>query len=248
MRGAALAALLHLGALVRCASKSEWVYAHEPGDYGVHAAQEETWGGTCASGRHQSPIDVQTGLVADGGASLDGGIEPHLETVPMMLINNGHAFQLHKTEPGYHPDPEGTDTALGRTSKGHTFLRGQRYNFYQVHWHAPSENTIDGKLYAMEAHFVHQLDDSEWGGDGSLVGTLVRIPHLHPRPPPRARAELGLRHAAGQPRRARCDVRALRRVQRAARSVLGPLPSRRLGRRGGAHEGRDHRSAGARSP
>ena len=68
MRGVALAALLHLGALVRCASKSEWVYAHDPGDYGVHAAQEETWGGTCASGRHQSPIDVQTGLVADGGA------------------------------------------------------------------------------------------------------------------------------------------------------------------------------------
>jgi hypothetical protein len=27
-----------------------------------------------------------------------------------------------------------------------------------VHWHTPSENTVDGKHFALEAHFVHQLD------------------------------------------------------------------------------------------
>ena len=38
-----------------------------------------------------------------------------------------------------------------------------------MHWHAPSENRVDGKQYAMEAHYVHQLDDP------SLVGTNERL-------------------------------------------------------------------------
>ena len=34
----------------------------------------------------------------------------------------------------------------------------------QVHWHAPSENTVDGTSFPLEAHFVHQLDDPTNGG------------------------------------------------------------------------------------
>ena len=45
----------------------------------------------------------------------------------------------------------------------------------QVHWHTPSENSVDGELFALEAHFVHQLDDSEWLGDKSLIGTFEHL-------------------------------------------------------------------------
>ena len=43
-------------------------------------------------------------------------------------------------------------------------INGAKYNFYQVHWHTPSENTVDGVEYPLEAHFVHQLDDPTNGG------------------------------------------------------------------------------------
>jgi carbonic anhydrase len=48
-------------------------------------------------------------------------------------------------------------------------INGAQYNFYQVHWHTPSENTIDGTEFPLEAHFVHQLDDP------ALVGGYHRL-------------------------------------------------------------------------
>merc|ERR1711871_1766976 len=53
-----------------------------------------------------------------------------------------------------------------------------KYNFYQVHWHTPSENTVDGQSFPLEAHFVHQLSDDPDGagiGSGSVVGTYHRL-------------------------------------------------------------------------
>jgi len=79
----------------------------------------------------------------------------------------GHGFQIFETSPDHHK-ADGTKEAEfspSSTPKGSSVINGAKYNFYQVHWHTPSENTIDGKSFAMEAHFVHQLDDA------NLVGT-----------------------------------------------------------------------------
>merc|ERR1719183_1877784 len=54
-------------------------------------------------------------------------------------------------------------TAAGQP-KGYSMINGAKYNFYQVHWHTPSENTVDGVSFPLEAHFVHQLDDPTNGG------------------------------------------------------------------------------------
>ena len=50
-------------------------------------------------------------------------------------FNTGHYFELDKNEP---------DTA----TKGFSQILNERYNFYQVHWHAPSENRVDGEQLA----------------------------------------------------------------------------------------------------
>lgn len=56
--------------------------------------------------------------------------------------------------------------------KGYSIIGNATYNFYQLHWHTPSENTIDGEHFAMEAHFVHQLNDSNLVGTTRHVGVI----------------------------------------------------------------------------
>ena len=102
------------------------------------------WAPTCITGRSQSPIDIVTANVATATV-LDGGILTSFAASRLVPSNMGHNFQLTNTVEGPH-----------------AMLRGEKSVFAQAHWHAPSENTIDGKQAAMEAHFVFQYDDPMW--------------------------------------------------------------------------------------
>eukprot|EP00965_Chrysotila_dentata_P112282 3712013-Pleurochrysis_carterae.AAC.2 len=42
------------------AEAAEWVYANPGAVAANRAAQEATWGGLCATGREQSPINIDT--------------------------------------------------------------------------------------------------------------------------------------------------------------------------------------------
>lgn len=44
-----------------------------------------------------------------------------------------------------------------------------KYKLIQVHFHRPSEHTIGGRSFAMEAHFVHRAD----GGTLAAVCVLM---------------------------------------------------------------------------
>jgi len=150
---------------------SGWVYANAGETAATSAAQAATWGGLCVSGQEQSPINVVT---KDAVKTAMPVIETKIDTVATYVKNTGHGFQLFETAPGSHNynssmagEVSEVDSIGG--SKGYSIIGGSKYNFYQVHWHTPSENTIDGQFFALEAHFVHQLDDP------ALHGTYHRL-------------------------------------------------------------------------
>ena len=127
--------------------------------YSDAEVQKKTWAWapTCGSGRYQTPIDIRTGDVATAPA-LDGGLSVHVAESLLTPLNTGHNFQL-------------TNTASGP----HAMLRGQRFNFAQVHFHTPSENTIDGRQFALEAHYVFQVPGEPYAGTTNglaVVGIL----------------------------------------------------------------------------
>ena len=124
-----------------------WSYAGAEGP--------EHWGDlspsfeACKSGRMQSPIDIApeaTGL-AVGAPSHDFA---YRET-PLRILHNGHTVQLN-----YAPGSIMT-------------VQGQAYELLQFHFHAPSEHTVGGQAFPMEAHFVHM--DSH--GGLAVVGVLI---------------------------------------------------------------------------
>lgn len=128
--------------IVLAAGTAHWGYSgHEgPEHWGELAAEFAT----CASGRNQSPIDV-VGMV-DGDLPA---IEISYRAGGSEIVDNGHTIQVN-----YAPG--------SRIS-----VDGHRFELKQFHFHSPSENTIEGRAYPMEGHFVHA------DADGNLAVIAV---------------------------------------------------------------------------
>jgi carbonic anhydrase len=45
------------------------------------------------------------------------------------------------------------------------------YRLKQMHWHSPSEHTINGRRFPVELHMVHASDD----GNATVVAMLYRF-------------------------------------------------------------------------
>ncbi len=122
----------------------EWGYEADDGP--------AMWGGlstdydVCTTGARQSPIDLSpvapTELPPLTFDYQDSAIE---------LENNGHTVQAN-----YDP---GSGIDLG----------GQRFVLRQLHFHTPSEHTLEGRSFPAEAHFVHESS----AGDLVVVGALL---------------------------------------------------------------------------
>jgi carbonic anhydrase len=99
----------------------------------------EHWGElakTCSTGTRQSPVFLSTrGAITRGThAKLDIG----WGKVSGEAVDNGHTIQVSV--------PPGNFLTYGK----------QRYELQQLHFHVPSEHSIDGEHSAMEVHFVHK--------------------------------------------------------------------------------------------
>lgn len=93
--------------------------------------------GQCA-GSNQSPVDLR-GMVEAKLAPLAF----HYQAGGKTVVNNGHTVQV-----GYAP---------GSTLQ----VDGISFELKQFHFHAPSENHIEGKSYPLEGHLVHVSSKGE---------------------------------------------------------------------------------------
>lgn len=106
----------------------------------------------CRDGRQQSPIDLNSpSVVADVPVFAD------YREGPLNLANLGKTVQANFESGSY------------LSSSGHV------YGLIQVHFHTPSEHTIDGEAFPLVAHFVHA------NGDGQLavLGVLFEEGDAH---------------------------------------------------------------------
>jgi carbonic anhydrase len=107
----------------------------------------------CGTGHQQSPIDLVTSAAPApaGAASLPARFDRgDLRTVRVDIVNNGHTVQV--------------DTV----GSGVLVIGKERYVLQQFHFHTPSEHTVDGRSFPLEAHFVHKAPS----GKLAVVGLL----------------------------------------------------------------------------
>jgi carbonic anhydrase len=122
---------------------SQWTYE------GV--AGPELWGvlspdyAVCANGRRQSPIDLSEAFAVD--------LEPiqfHYESAPFRVVDASRYLQL---------------AVYG----GSMQTLGKDYRLTHVRFHTPSEFTVNGKTFDMEAQLVHTAEDGKF----SIVSILL---------------------------------------------------------------------------
>jgi carbonic anhydrase len=93
----------------------------------------------CNNGKNQSPVNITK--TVDG--KLPGIPYNYNILVADKIINNGHTIQV--------------DIRSG----GEIKVDGKEYKLKQFHFHTPSENTIKGKAFPLEIHFVHASEEGK---------------------------------------------------------------------------------------
>ena len=110
-------------------------YAHwsYDGDEGQHnwASLDERFE-MCEKGLNQSPINISTPIDANLSPLIFEG-----NAKAKTFVNNGHTVQANFENGNY------------------LTIENKKYELKQIHFHTPSENHIDGKVFPMEAHLVH---------------------------------------------------------------------------------------------
>ncbi|XP_073013563.1 alpha carbonic anhydrase 1, chloroplastic-like [Typha latifolia] len=111
----------------------------------------------CTKGKQQSPIDI-----ANDGVSYDPELESltrDYDSANATLVDNGINIGLR-----FH------DTV------GEVVVNGKNYTLKQLHWHSPSEHTINGQRFPVELHLVHISED----GNITVVAILYKYGHADP--------------------------------------------------------------------
>ncbi|GAB1621248.1 carbonic anhydrase family protein [Agarivorans albus] len=134
LKSVMISAVLGFSGSVLAQGNGHWGYSgHQGPEHWGELAPEFS---LCASGKNQSPINI---------AGTTKGELPTLalsyKAAGSEVINNGHTIQVN-----YQP---GSNISLA----GHSF------ELKQFHFHSPSENTLKGKSFPLEAHFVHADED-----------------------------------------------------------------------------------------
>jgi len=122
--------------------KAHWGYS---GHQGPENWAQLSHDNLSCNGKNQSPINL-TGFIEADLTPLTFNYKQGGEQV----INNGHTVQVNYQK--------GSSLAID----------GKSFNLLQFHFHAPSENHINGKSYPLEAHLVH----ADKQGDLAVVAVM----------------------------------------------------------------------------
>lgn len=134
------AALLALGMGILPATSFASHWGYEGKESPEHWGEIDEAYKTCQTGMNQSPVNIDATLKAQLAPLLT-----HYTDGPVTLLNNGHTLQA----------------TMKRGAPDSITLDNVTYTLQQFHFHAPSENTVHGKHYAMEMHLVHVNAEGE---------------------------------------------------------------------------------------
>jgi carbonic anhydrase len=112
-------------------SQVHWSYDGEAGPQAWSRLHPEF--AACGSGQRQSPIDVRDSI----HVQLDP-VEFDYRPSSFRVIDNGHTVQVN--------------VAAGNAIA----VMGRRYELVQFHFHRPSEERLNGRLFDMVVHLVHK--------------------------------------------------------------------------------------------
>ncbi|MCJ8319495.1 MAG: carbonic anhydrase family protein [Colwellia sp.] len=141
-----LTSLLSLTATSTIASETAWKYEGKQGS--AHWGELSEKFGLCSTGVNQSPINITS--------VIEANLPPltmNYHKSQVSEINNGHTVQANITGNNTFTNDAGT------------------FDLLQFHFHAPSENTIEGKSFPLEAHFVHADQD----GRLAVIGVMFEL-------------------------------------------------------------------------
>jgi carbonic anhydrase len=127
----------------------DWGYTGALGPVMWHTLSSDN--SACATGKHQSPINLNSAISLIEGSCFD-----FPDKADIKIFNNGHTIE---------------GTAIGEDYQFISELGGEEYVLKQFHFHTPSEHTLNGKGYPLEVHFVHSDD-----GTHSLTFPHATVP------------------------------------------------------------------------
>ena len=141
---------------------AEWSY--DPYDeYGV-AVGPDGWAGLGYSdcdGTAQSPIDIPASKDGHTSTSAVGTVA----SVTTMLAPATYRFEVSQS----HHAPKFTCKSEGMCGVLTHPRTEEAFDLVQIHFHSPSEHTVDGKHFSLEGHMVHQ---SSTTGAYAVLGIL----------------------------------------------------------------------------
>ncbi len=112
-----------------------WAYAGDGGPDNWSRLKAEY--ATCASGRRQSPIDLKDGIAVD----LET-IQFNYSPAPFRVVDSGRNLQVAVYGGGL--------TLLGKT-----------YELLRIQFHRPSEISVAGRVFDMDAQLIHKAADGK---------------------------------------------------------------------------------------
>jgi carbonic anhydrase len=116
----------------------------------------------CGEGKAQSPIDIVT-VDAIPNPSLDN-LSRVYAPADATLLNNGKDITLTFDHNGNTVAPGAITVTTPEGAK-------KTFKFKVIHWHSPSEHTINGQRFPLEVHLVHASED----GHLAVIGILYKI-------------------------------------------------------------------------